>query len=80
MDQLLAGEDCISVQEWQEHTLYKHCTAEEQEVRWFWELLAGYSQMQLQALLAFVTCSPAPPAGELPFAACCKQLPNNNKP
>lgn len=65
MDQLLAGEDCIDVQDWQAHTLYKDCSAAEEEVQWFWELVGSYSERQLQGLLAFVTCSPAAPAGTL---------------
>ena len=64
MDQLLAGENSINVQDWQANTLYKNCTAADLQVRWFWQLLGNYSQSQLEGLLAFVTCSPAPPAGQ----------------
>ncbi len=68
MDQLLAGEDSIDVQDWKANTLYKNCTAGDLQVYWFWQILGDYTQSQLQGLLAFVTCSPAPPAGEL---SCC---------
>lgn len=71
MDELLAGESSIDVQDWQAHTLYKNCTAADLQVHWFWQLLGSYSQSQLQALLSFVTCSPSPPAGELPCCCCC---------
>ena len=70
MDQLLAGQDCISVQDWRAHTLYKDCSAAEEEVRWFWDLVGSYSEQQLQGLLAFVTCSPAAPAGALAASSC----------
>ena len=70
MDQLLAGEDHIDVQDWRDHTLYKNCFASSPEVQWFWELVASYDQSQLEALLTFVTCSPAPPAGLLPQCSC----------
>jgi len=45
--------------------LYKNCSEDNHVVKWFWEVLQGYSQRQLQA---FVTCSPVPPAGHLPFS------------
>lgn len=67
LDQLLAGEGGVDVQDWRAHTLYKNCSHNNREVQWFWELLEEYSQSLLQALLAFVTCSPVPPAGGLPF-------------
>ncbi len=68
LDQLLAGESRVDVHNWQTHTLYKNCSQGHTEVDWFWELLDSYSQAQLQAVLAFVTCSPVPPAGWLlPF-------------
>ncbi len=66
LDQLLAGESGVDVEDWQAHTLYKNCSEDNHVVKWFWEILQGYSQKQLQALLAFVTCSPVPPAGHLP--------------
>lgn len=66
MDQLLAGEDSIDVEDWQDHTLYKDCSESEPQIQWFWDLVASYDQSQLEALLAFVTCSPAPPTGQLP--------------
>ncbi|DBB02561.1 TPA: E3 ubiquitin-protein ligase smurf2 [Trebouxia sp. C0006] len=63
LDQLLAGESGVDVEDWQAYTLYKNCSEHNHVVKWFWEILQGYSQKQLQALLAFVTCSPVPPAG-----------------
>lgn len=63
LDQLLAGEPSIDVEDWRAHTLYKNCSQGDEEVKRFWEVLQSYSQSQLQALLAFVTCSPVPPAG-----------------
>ncbi len=68
LNQLLAGESDVDVEDWQAHTLYKNCSEDNHVVKWFWEVLQGYSQRQLQALLAFVTCSPVPPAGHLPFS------------
>ncbi len=76
LDQLLAGESGVDVEDWQAHTLYKSCSEDNHVVKWLWEILQDYSQKQLQALLAFVTCSPVPPAGRLPsslglpFAGC----------
>ena len=63
LDRLLAGEDSVDLGDWQAHTLYKNCSDEDQAVLWFWEVLRGYSQSQLQAVVSFVTCSPVPPAG-----------------
>lgn len=65
MDQLLAGEDSINVEDWQDHTLYKDCSESDAQIQWFWDLIASYDQSQLEAMLAFVTCSPAPPTGQL---------------
>ena len=65
LDQLLAGEGSICLQDWQSNTLYKHCSAEDTHIQWFWSLLRDMDQPQLQALLAFVTCTPVPPVGGL---------------
>lgn len=73
LDQLLAGEPSIDVEDWRAHTLYKNCSQGDEEVKRFWEVLQSYSQSQLQALLAFVTCSPVPPAGA---AHCLLILPS----
>ena len=73
LDQLLAGEPSIDVEDWRAHTLYKNCSQGDEEVKRFWEVLQSYSQSQLQALLAFVTCSPVPPAGA---AHCLLTLPS----
>lgn len=91
LDQLLAGESGVDVEDWQAYTLYKNCSEHNHVVKWFWEILQGYSQKQLQALLAFVTCSPVPPAGRLPSSLalwvylsksslCLSSLPFNVRP
>lgn len=65
LDQLLAGESSIDVDDWQKHSLYKQCTDQDKHVQWFWSLLHSFDQSQLQALLAFVTCTWVPPIGML---------------
>ena len=65
LDQLLAGESSISIEDWQANTLYRHCNPQDKHIQWFWSLLHSFDQTQLQALLAFVTCTPVPPVGEL---------------
>lgn len=65
LDQLLAGESSIDVGDWQANTLYRHCNPRDSHIQWFWSLLRSFDQTQLQALLAFVTCTPVPPVGEL---------------
>ena len=61
---LIAGESDIDVDDWEAHTIYKSgFKSDSREVRWFWELMREFTNLQLQHLLEFATGSAWVPAG-----------------
>ena len=47
----------IDIVDWRSNTRLKHCTAETPVVKWFWEIVEGYSEEMRARLLQFVTGS-----------------------
>ena len=61
---LLSGVGEIDVDDWRQHTRYKHCTAQHLLVEWFWRCVEQFDAAQRASLLQFVTgCSRVPLEG-----------------
>ena len=45
------------MQDWKNNTRLKHCTADTNVVKWFWQVVSQYSDERRAQLLQFVTGS-----------------------
>ena len=62
MEMLLYGVPFIDVKDWKKNTDYKgEFTPAHKTIRWFWEVVEGFSQEQLANLLKFSTGSTRTP-------------------
>ncbi|XP_037074031.1 E3 ubiquitin-protein ligase SMURF2-like [Pollicipes pollicipes] len=57
LELLIGGLGKIDVDDWKQNTRLKHCTAEDDVVRWFWRIVDSYSEEMRARLLQFVTGS-----------------------
>ncbi|XP_043193769.1 E3 ubiquitin-protein ligase SMURF2-like isoform X2 [Amphibalanus amphitrite] len=57
LELLIGGLGKIDVEDWKQNTRLKHCTAEDEVVRWFWRIVDSYSEEMRARLLQFVTGS-----------------------
>ena len=54
--------------DWRQNTRLKHCNLETPVVKWFWDILEGYTEEMRAKLLQFVTGSSRVPLQVGPFA------------
>ncbi|XP_055692740.1 E3 ubiquitin-protein ligase Smurf1 [Lutzomyia longipalpis] len=57
LELVIGGISSIDVNDWKQHTRLKHCTAETQQVVWFWQIVESYTSEMRARLLQFVTGS-----------------------
>uniref|UniRef100_A0A1L8DTI7 E3 ubiquitin-protein ligase SMURF1 n=1 Tax=Nyssomyia neivai TaxID=330878 RepID=A0A1L8DTI7_9DIPT len=57
LELVIGGISSIDVNDWKLHTRLKHCTAETQQVVWFWQIVESYTSEMRARLLQFVTGS-----------------------
>jgi len=57
LELVIGGIGKIDIVDWRSNTRLKHCTAETPVVKWFWEIVEGYSEEMRARLLQFVTGS-----------------------
>ena len=55
LELLLGGIGSIDVKDWKKHTVYKHYTASNIVITWFWHLVQIFSEEMRHRLLQFVT-------------------------
>jgi len=61
--QMVSVDTKILLSEWKKNTEYSNCTAEQKEMKWFWDIVASFSDFEKKYLLAFCTGSKYLPAG-----------------
>jgi len=54
---MIGGLGKIDVDDWKRNTRLKHCSAETNVVRWFWQAVDEYDEERRARLLQFVTGS-----------------------
>jgi len=57
LELVIGGLGTIDLQDWKTNTRLKHCTAESNQVIWFWRIVESYSEEMRARLLQFVTGS-----------------------
>jgi len=57
LELVIGGLGTIDLKDWKSNTRLKHCTAETQQVIWFWKIVESYSEEMRARLLQFVTGS-----------------------
>jgi len=57
LELVIGGLGTIDLQDWKANTRLKHCTAESNQVIWFWRIVESYSEEMRARLLQFVTGS-----------------------
>ena len=55
LDKLIAGNPVISFEELQETTKYSSYSSSSDIIKWFWQIVSGFDQESLSALLFFAT-------------------------
>jgi len=54
---VISGLGKIDIVDWKTNTRLKHCTAQTNVVKWFWQVVESYSEERRARLLQFVTGS-----------------------
>eukprot|EP00095_Tigriopus_kingsejongensis_P011506 maker-scaffold56_size446035-snap-gene-3.36 protein:Tk11506 transcript:maker-scaffold56_size446035-snap-gene-3.36-mRNA-1 annotation:"e3 ubiquitin-protein ligase smurf1 isoform x1" len=57
LELVIGGIGKIDIEDWKTHTRLKHCNTDTPVVKWFWEIVDGYSEEMRARLLQFVTGS-----------------------
>eukprot|EP00930_Biecheleria_cincta_P021707 TRINITY_DN16001_c0_g1_i1.p1 TRINITY_DN16001_c0_g1~~TRINITY_DN16001_c0_g1_i1.p1 ORF type:complete len:727 (-),score=102.82 TRINITY_DN16001_c0_g1_i1:15-2195(-) len=87
-DCLISGPQQVDIDDWQANTNYSgHCSAEDQTVAWFWEVVRSISTEEQKLLLRFATGQMSSPIGgfkmmksgdePMPFTIVLKEAPDS---
>lgn len=60
---LINGVAKLDVGDWKKHTEYKQCTAEDDVIKWFWNIVTPLKEEEKALLMKFSTGSPCVPLG-----------------